>query len=186
MPVVLGCFWNGSVKPDDTLPNSDNYFKSIYTKGGNRIDFGDEGGKQFIKLINSSQNYLYFECDGPKITIHSEGDILLDCKKNNHNKAVADYTLKAKSIKMEADTFIEMKAGTNMKLEAGTETEIKAGTSLKESAGTNLEAKAGAAHKVSGMTVEVKGSTKVDISGSPVDIKGGPSVSVQAAIIRLN
>ncbi|MCK4857599.1 MAG: hypothetical protein KAT58_06510 [candidate division Zixibacteria bacterium] len=178
MPIVLGNLWNGKVKPDKKTVNNDNYFKAIYTKGGNRIEIGDEGGKESIKIINSSKNTITLECDGPKITMHTEGDLLIDAVKN-----------------------ISIKAGENFKIEAGKALDIKAGTNITTMAkkdisvkGQNMDLKAKSDYKLAAMKVtekananfETSAGSQMKSSGAMVDISGSAKVTVKGAIIQLN
>ncbi len=181
VPVVLGALWNGTVTPDAAYPNADNYYKAIYTKGGNKIEIGDESGKEYIKIMNAAKNFMYFECDGPKITMHTDGDIAIDAKKNISVKAGGDYSLQATNISFKASNNIEAKAGAEIKEEATANFKMK-GAGVKIEADSTAHVKGGLGVKVEGGTgVELScGGSSVILSPAAIFIVGGPLVNINS------
>lgn len=180
MPVVLGTFWNGTDKPADDYPNNDNNYKAIYTKGGNKIEIGDEGGKEYIKFTNNAKNFMYFECDGPKITMHTDGDINIDATKNISIKAGGDYSLEATNITVKATGDIKETADGNIKVEAMGNIDEKATGNISQSATGNWESKA-----TGTWTGEGTGSATLK-SSAATKVSGGISVEIQGAMVRIN
>jgi type VI secretion system secreted protein VgrG len=163
-PVVVGSIYHKSTQNDYWFDN--NYQKIIRTKGGNKLVFKDEPGKQEVFITNSNKKgvnfHISFKDDGV-ITLHTDnGLIQLEAK---------DIKLTAKNdITLQAGNNIEITASKNLNTTSGQETAITAGTSLKETAGTSAEMTGGATAKVAGGSqAELTGAT-VNISGTMVRI----------------
>ena len=178
VPVVLGALWNGTVTPDGAYPNAEDNYKSIYTKAGNKIEIGDEGGKEYIKFTNAAKNFMYFECDGPKITMHTDGDIAIDATKNISVKAGGDYSLEATKSSFKGSNNITAKAGAEIKEEATANFKMK-GAAIKIESDMNTHIKA-LGVKVEGATgVELKcGGSQVCLTPAAIFIVGGPLVNI--------
>lgn len=169
-PVVMGNLWNGQVKPESAVYNDDNNYKAIYTRGGNRIDIGDEGGKEYIKITNAANNSLFFECDGPKITMHTEGDLEIDAVKNIKMKAGENFSIEAgKNFSVKSGKATEFKVGSEAKIEATNDCTVKA-NNIKQSAQMNHETKAGMSNKAEGMMVDISGNTSVKVQGAIIQL----------------
>jgi type VI secretion system secreted protein VgrG len=170
VPVVIGNLWNGQVKPESGLVNDSNNYKAIYTRGGNRIDIGDEGGKEFVKITNSDKNTIFLECDGPKITIHTEGDLEIDAKKNITMKAGEDFKIEAKgNFSMDTKKAASFSSSQKTSMEAKADFSVK-GMNVKTNANANLESKAGGQHKTNGAMVDINGSSMVNVKGAIINL----------------
>ncbi|MFH2057156.1 MAG: phage baseplate assembly protein V, partial [bacterium] len=180
VPVVLGALWNGTDTPDAAYPEDNDNYKAIYTKGGNKIEISDEDGKQYIKFTNSDKNLMYFECDGPKITMHTDGDIAIDAKKNISVKAGGDYSLEATNISVKASNNITVEAGAEIKETATANIKMK-GANVKIEADSTIHNKSMGFKAEASMGAEVKcGGSSVCLTPAAIFIVGGPLVNINS------
>jgi uncharacterized protein involved in type VI secretion and phage assembly len=92
-PYVLGFLWNG----DSTPPETDTLKRVLKTVSGHKITFDDNSGSETILIEDSSGvNKITLDKDG--ISIETTGD----------------FKVKAKTVKVEADTTMELKASAKL------------------------------------------------------------------------
>ncbi len=127
-PVIINSLYNKDSAPHPDHKDDKNNIKLFATRGGNGLIINDTDGSQSI-TIAQGDNSIVLTLDGPKISIESSG---------------GDISFKSNNFKIEADSKIEIKAGSDLKLEGS----------------ANAEYKAGAENKISG--------AKVTVSGNPI------------------
>ena len=158
-PYVLGGLWNGkdtppTGKPDliDSGSGAVNR-RSVVSRLGHRIDLLDEGGKTEGISVTTKDDKLVLKLDqvDTKITVHSDGTILIEGKQG--------IVIDAAQAKMEFKAGeISMKANTGVKINGGSSVDVEASGSVKvKGANVNMEGQAGATLKASGMTT-IQGS----------------------------
>ncbi|MCB2229526.1 hypothetical protein KQH82_02340 [bacterium] len=126
-PVILGFLYHSAAKPPAESTAKPPEVRVFTTKGGNKILFSDEqGGENILITTKDGANSLLLTMDGPKINVESKGDI----------------KIKGKTITLEADNNIEVKAGGDFKVDAK----------------MNLQTKAGVNYQAEGAMVKIKGN----------------------------
>lgn len=126
-PVIIGSLFNGKAKPPPEVTAKPPEVRMLSTIGGNQILFSDKkGAEQIIITTKDGANTVLLTMDGPGITVESKGDI----------------NIKGKTITLEADKNIEVKAGGDFKVDAK----------------MNMQTKAGMNYQAEGMMVKIKGN----------------------------
>jgi len=110
-PIALGALYNKNASPPSSTQSAENDVKLFCTRGGNQIMINDKSGSEEITITTKdNSNSIVLNMPGPKITIQSDGDILL----------------KGNNIRLESEQELTLKAGSNMKVEASGNMETKA------------------------------------------------------------
>jgi uncharacterized protein involved in type VI secretion and phage assembly len=180
-PFVLGAVWNGTDATPltaDVNVGGDGKVKQriIKTPSGHTLTFDDSTDKPGITIVDkTTKNKLFIDSMNNKISIESDGEMLLKAKtKMTIQAADLDITIE----KMITETASEISMEAKMAQGNGN-IGIKAGGSAKIEATQNFEAKGTTGAKVAGLTLELAGDTTAKLSGSAMtEIKGG--------IIKLN
>jgi uncharacterized protein involved in type VI secretion and phage assembly len=102
-PLVIGALWNGKDKPPDANADGSNKKRTMVSRGGDTIEFDDDGGKITIKdgggngsIVIDKQNKITFEA--------KQGDAIFICKD--------DLTIVAKEVEMTSTTQFEISSAT--------------------------------------------------------------------------
>ena len=170
-PFVLGAVWNGTDKPP--LTGSSNQAggkikeRTIHTVSGHKLTFNDSDDAPGITIVDkTTKNKIYIDSTNNKISIESDGDMLL--------KAKTKMTIEAADLDITVTNKITQKGGQVDFQSTSTDISIKASTDLKLEGGTNFAAKGAIGAKVEGVNLELKGSAtgKLD-GGGMTEIKGG-------------
>lgn len=159
-PVVLGTLWDKkNVLPENTA-NEDNTVKAFTTKGGCRLIFNDEKGKENIEIATPGKLSVILRDEDKSISIRDENcenTVELDCgngkvslkAKNKMELKIGEgvlisieensLKLKSRELILSGDTKISME-GQNIGIKAKTNAQISAGAqaSIKASAGMKL------------------------------------------------
>lgn len=121
-PVVIGALWNGKDKPPDKNPGPVPH-RMIKSRQGSQILFDDDK-KQIVIKDGSGKGCITIDAGANKITIESlEGDVCFQAPKG-------EIKIVAKAMTLDAQTNVEIHAGTDMKWGAGSKTTIKSGGSV--------------------------------------------------------
>jgi hypothetical protein len=173
-PYVLGALWNGKDKPPENDEKND--AKRIITRSGNTIQLLDDDseetieihtpeGKCLVQLTNKGGN--------PIVTVHSEGDIVLDAKQ--------EIRIKSKTFVQEVESDSKRKvggedvvdAGKNVTLKAGADAILNGGMNAVVKGGMNVESVAGAVNNVVGTLVHIQppGFMPKPIMVPPIKVK---------------
>jgi type VI secretion system secreted protein VgrG len=161
----------------DYTSDEKNNFKTIATRGGNRIYFSDEEGEQMIVLTNilaqETLISLYFKDGGNKIRIKtgdSNGEISIE----SANKLV----INTKTLDIDASDAINIK-GKSLNIETQQAVEIKAnqGITLKSSTGVTIDAKT---------AVEVKSTASLKLDAAMLEAKATGIFSIQGSLVKIN
>lgn len=179
-------FVMGSVYPKDRAgakyTNNDNLKKIIRTKGGNKIIFKDDQGKEEIYITHSKYGrsaktgtslLISFESNGA-IKLHTQGDIEIEAGQNIKMKAGKDFSIESTM----GDITIAAKM-KNVKISATQNVEAKATASMKLTANVNAELSAS-------VKTEVSGKAMAKLSGAKVDVEGMGMVGIQAPLVKIN
>jgi uncharacterized protein involved in type VI secretion and phage assembly len=180
-PFVLGAVWNGTDATPlaaDANVGGDGKVKQriIKTPSGHTLTFDDSTDKPGITILDkTTKNKLFIDSANNKITIESDGEMLLKAKtKMTIQAADLDITIDKKITETASEISMEAKMA-----QGNGNIGIKAGGSAKIEATQNFEAKGTTGAKVAGLTLELAGDTTAKLSGSAMtEIKGG--------IIKLN
>jgi uncharacterized protein involved in type VI secretion and phage assembly len=175
-PFVLGAVWNGTdatpLTADDNV-GGDGKVKQrvIKTVSGHTLTFDDSADKPGITILDKTgNNKLFIDSANNKITIQSEGEMLLKAKtKMTLEAADLDITIDKKITETASEISMEAKMA-----QGNGNIGIKAGGNAKIEATQNFEAKGTTGAKVAGLTLELAGDTTAKLSGSAMtEIKGG-------------
>jgi uncharacterized protein involved in type VI secretion and phage assembly len=164
-PYVLGGLYNGVDKPSagniawlDKGSGAVNR-RSFVSRCGHRIDMLDDKGRTEGISLSADGDKLLLKLDatGTKVTVHSDGTVLVEGKKG----IVVDA----------ANAKLELKAG-----------EI----ALSATSGVSVDGGSGAVKVKAGGQLELSGaSAKLEGSGQ-TEVKGGGMCSISAAMVKIN
>jgi phage protein D/phage baseplate assembly protein gpV len=167
-PYVLGGLWNSKDPPprkSDAIIASDGKVKErvIKSRTGHIVTIDDSDDKPSITIVDkTAKNTIKLESTSNKLTIHVEGDILLEAPQG-------DVGVKGKTVTMEATQGFKIKGLT-------VDTEATNGLKLK---GQTTELEGTATVKAKGATVDVDASVKLGING-------GAMLEAKGGVIKLN
>ncbi|MBC7811542.1 MAG: hypothetical protein H7175_10365, partial [Burkholderiales bacterium] len=104
---------------DETIKSGKVAVRTLKTKAGNIIRFTDEAGKEKIEIIDAKQGTT-ITLDGTQksLTITCEGDMTLSAEKGN-------FTVKAKAVKVESTSTLDLKATGPASLESSATVKVK-------------------------------------------------------------
>jgi phage protein D len=120
-PVVVGSVWNGSDALVDTaaVANGNVNKRLMKSREGHTILLDDTSGALVIEIVDKYKNSIKIDTTNKKITVTSQGDIVLDATK--------DVTIKGVNVTVQASGNLEAK-GANGKVEASGPLVIKGAT----------------------------------------------------------
>ncbi len=163
-PYVLGGLYNGvDAPPSHTPPAVDSGIgeisrRSMVSRLGHRIDLLDSSGKDDGILLNAGQDKVTLRLDAAstKITVHSDGEIVLDGSKGvTVNASSAKLDVKAGRMALKATDGIEIDGGAGpVKVSAGANLELK-GMSATLHADTSLKVDSGAMCQIQSTLVKI-------------------------------
>jgi phage protein D len=172
-PYALGAVWNGT----DATPvakavyaGDDGKIKQriIKTTSGHEVIFDDSPDARGITIKDKDgKNKIFIDSQNNKITIQSEGEMLLKAKtKMTIEAADLDITIENKITESAGEIATEAKKGDIV---------AKSTTgNIKFTATTNFEAKGTAGAKIAGATLDLKGDATAKLDGGGMtEIKGG-------------
>ncbi len=142
-PYVIGGLWNGKDTPPTGSPDLIDSGsgavnrRSVVSRRGHRIDLLDEDGRTEGITLTTKDDKLQLKMDqvGTKVTVHSDGTILIEGKQGIViDAANTKLELKGGEITLNATQGVSLTAGTELKLkganaslEGSAKTEIKGG-----------------------------------------------------------
>ncbi len=142
-PYVLGALWNAKDKPPFNLDGSKIVEYALKTLQGHVMSFGEEGGKEVIKLVHAKQPDTKLVLEKEKVQLWVGQNNMVEIKAGQ-----ATIVLDKDEIKITGKT-ITLKATTDLKMEA-----------------VNIEMKASVGVKIEGTTVDVKGQAAVTVDAT--------------------
>jgi uncharacterized protein involved in type VI secretion and phage assembly len=138
-PFVVGASWNNVDKPPQKNADGKNNIKQITTRSGNTLLFDDTDGKARIQIFDKgNKDEITISAKDNTISIKSEKAI-------NLTSASGEVTIKAKNIKVEAQSSLSMTASS---------------ISIKSTGSLNLN----------GSSVELKSNGMVSVKGSIINL----------------
>ena len=164
-PYVVGGLHNGvdtpKAGPTDIVDSGSGEInrRSFVSRLGHRLDFLDQSGQNDGVTIRTGDDKLQLLMDatGTKLTIHSDGTVLVEAKQG--------VTVDA------ASSTVELKGG-DIKLTGRSGVTIDGGAgAVKVTAGSELS--------LTGMSAKLEGSTQAEVTG-------GATCSISAGLVRIN
>lgn len=160
--VVLGCVYHGKNKPF-VKEDGKNNTKEIFTRGGNRLMFSDEDGKELIHLHTKEE----------KVTIKME---FKDAKLTGKAEKTIDWTTEDYKLTSKNTVTIDCNAGTVKVLADKCIVQAK---DIKALGDTKIYAE--------GAQVHVKGGSKLTLeSGGPAELKASGPLTIKGAQVSIN
>lgn len=183
LPYVIGSLYakdGGIQEPGNELFTSDNHLKGIITRGDNHIIIDDTDGKEKISIYNKDKkNKIELSLDGTHISITSNGDINLT--------AGGDIKMKAKNIKMEAETDWKVKADHAVIETQSGDIEFISGKDLLETAMVNVKIGATAELSATGTIIKIEADATAEIkANAKLDIDGGAMATLKGGMVMIN
>lgn len=175
-PYVIGSLYNGKNSFDGHY-DKDNKIKSIKTISGNEIIFNDKGSL----TVRNGKNSIVLSCkDDGTLTIATEGDMVLEAKKNMSLSCEEDLTVKVKGdYKLEVKGKHEAKVTGDYKMKSSGKVEVGAAMDMKLTATKNIDAAATMNLTLKGLQAKVDGSATAELSG-------GGMTTVKGGIVKIN
>lgn len=162
-PIVLGCLWNKKNTLPKETANDKNTVKQFTTKGGCKIVFNDEKGKEKIEVETPGKLSIIIEDEKKKIQLKDEKEensILVDCDKG--------------TIVFQAKTKLEFKVGKESILTMD-DKEVKLKNKTIEQEGTQKVA-------INGQNIAISAKSNVDISANAnASVKGNSGVKIDSS-----
>jgi phage protein D/phage baseplate assembly protein gpV len=164
-PYVLGGLYNGvdtpKAGPIDLVDSGSGEInrRSFVSRCGHRLDFLDQAGQTDGVTIRTGDDTLRLLMDatGTKLTIHSDGTVLVEAKQGvTVDAAASTVELKGGDIKLTGQNGVTIDGG---------------GGAVKVTAGSDLS--------LTGLTAKLEGSTQAEV-------KGGATCSISAGLVRIN
>jgi uncharacterized protein involved in type VI secretion and phage assembly len=166
MPVVLGCFWNGTDKIPEGVANEKNETKTVMTKGGHKITFTETEGKEKITVNTPKGLEMLLDDENEVISVQDEkkeNSLAMDCKNGTVTvKAKKELSFMAGNkevIKADSDTVkiacgaIQLEAQQTLKLKG--QTASIQGTSVKMKADGEMGLQASGIAQLKGSMVKI-------------------------------
>jgi len=173
-PYVLGGLWNGKNAPpsknSDVISGGKVNKRVIRSRTGHVITLDDSENAPSITIVdNTGKNTVFLDSSKNKLTVHLEGDMLFEAPQG-------DVSIKGKTINVVATDALKVK-GMSVDTEADTSVNVKAGTDMKVS-GLNTELSGTTSAKLKGATTDVTADTTLSLSGSAMTRVSGAIIQV--------
>lgn len=167
MPVVIASLWNAQTPIPQEWPNEKNTVKEILTKGGNKVAFIEEEGKEKIEISTPGGQKAVIDDENEKISLET---------KDGKNSAVIDG--KAGQIALDGEKKITLSIGGTVAVTVEkNKVSVESGQILIQGK-QKLELK-GQQTEMSGSMVTVKGDSKMDVQSSGI-------VQVKGSMVKIN
>jgi uncharacterized protein involved in type VI secretion and phage assembly len=175
-PYVMCSQYTETANIDYTSDDKNN-FKTIATRGGNRLYFSDEDGEELIVLTNIKSKdtllSLYFNPNGNKIRIKtgdSNGEISIE----SANKLV----INTKTLDIDASDAIKIKGKSlNIETQQGIDIKAQNGITLKSNTSATIEATSG---------LEVKSTASLKLDAAMIEAKASGVLTLQGSLVKIN
>jgi phage protein D/phage baseplate assembly protein gpV len=164
-PYVLGALYNGVDTPKagsiDLVDSGSGEInrRSFVSRCGHRLDFLDQTGQTEGVTIRTGDDTLQLLMDatGTKLTIHSDGTVLVEAKQGvTVDAGPSTVELKGGDIKLTGQNGVTIDGG---------------GGAVKVTAGSELS--------LTGLSAKLEGSAQAEV-------KGGATCSISAGLVRIN
>jgi phage protein D/phage baseplate assembly protein gpV len=164
-PFVLGGLYNGvdtpKAGPTDLVDSGSGEInrRSFVSRRGHRLDFLDQDGKTEGVTIRTGDDSLQLLMDaaGTKLTVHSDGTVLVEAKQGvTVDAAASTVELRGGDIKLTGKNGVTIDGG---------------GGAVNVTAGTELS--------LTGVSAKLEGSAQAEV-------KGGATCSISAGLVRIN
>ncbi|MBI4954626.1 MAG: type VI secretion system tip protein VgrG [Myxococcales bacterium] len=186
----------------------DNHTQNVIQTGGrNRIEMEDQEGEQHLDLSTPPMDtFLHLgephDGHGHYVVLHTEGDGLIDIKKNRTTQIGIDDNVDVKGNrtvkvtghqKTETGAYFSLLAGTDIFANAGASITAvaaqditeRAGKYITESAGINVQLSAGTAVQANAPLVSLGGSALISESAPLIVLKASAGVVVSAPLVTV-
>jgi len=164
-PYVVGGLYNGvdtpKAGPIDLVDSGSGEInrRSFVSRCGHRLDFLDQTGKTEGVIIRTGDDKLQLLMDatGTKLTVHSDGTVLVEAKQGvTVDAAASTVELRGGDIKLTGKNGVTIDGG---------------GGAVKVTAGSELS--------LTGLSAKLEGSAQAEV-------KGGATCSISAGLVRIN
>ena len=164
-PYVVGGLYNGvdtpKAGPIDLVDSGSGEInrRSFVSRCGHRLDFLDQAGKTEGVTIRTGDDKLQLLMDatGTKLTVHSDGTVLVEAKQGvTVDAAASTVELRGGDIKLTGKNGVTIDGG---------------GGAVKVTAGSELS--------LTGVSAKLEGSAQAEV-------KGGATCSISAGLVRIN
>ncbi|MCL7412012.1 MAG: phage baseplate assembly protein V [ANME-2 cluster archaeon] len=127
-PYVIGSLWNGKDTPPETNSDGKNNVRMIRSRSGHKITFNDDdsGKKEQIEIKTNAGHTILLDdsSGGEKIEIKDKtgsNTIIIDSVSNSISfESSTELTIKSKTINIESDGEMTVKAGATLNLKGMT------------------------------------------------------------------
>ena len=121
-PYIIGSLWNGKDQPPESNQDGQNNNRSIKSRSGHVIRFGDQDGQEAIEIIDKSgNNKIVVSSKDNSITIDANSDITI-------RSASGKLVISANGIEMKSMAGIEIEAASSMDLKANAQVTVSGAT----------------------------------------------------------
>jgi uncharacterized protein involved in type VI secretion and phage assembly len=111
---VIGTLWNGKQKPPETNDDGKNDRRLIHSRSGHRLVF-DDGDKPKVELSLADKKRLVLDDNGVLLEDGKGNKLVIDSKSGAVTiESTTSLKLKSKTISIEADASMEIKASGTM------------------------------------------------------------------------
>ena len=119
-PYIIGSLWNGKDLPTESNQDGQNNNRSLKSRSGHVIRFGDKDGQETIEIIDKTgDNKIVVSSKDNSITIEAKADITIE-------SATGKLIMRAKNgIEMDSKAGVKINATSNMDLKANAQVNVK-------------------------------------------------------------
>ena len=115
-PFVLGALWNGKDKPTESNGNGSNDNRSLTSRSGHVIRFGDRSGGEKIEIIDKTgNNRVVITSSTNKIAIEAQGDIEITSSTGKLKMSAVGVEIASQlGVKIQAQTTVDVSANAQV------------------------------------------------------------------------
>lgn len=166
-PIVIASLWNEQTQALAEWPNEKNTIKEIRTKGGNRIRFSEEEGKENIEISTPGEQKIRIDDENQRISLET---------KEGKNSIVLDG--KSGCISLDGEKKITLSIGGTACITIEKNKMSMTTGQIQAEGQQKLELK-GQQTNISGSMVGINGDTKVDVKSSGI-------TQINGSMVKLN
>jgi uncharacterized protein involved in type VI secretion and phage assembly len=111
-PFVLGALWNGKDEATESNDNGSNDNRSLTSRSGHVIRFGDKAGGEKLEIIDKTgNNRIVITSSSNKIAIEAQGDIEITSSTGKLKMSAIGVEIDSKAgVKIQAQTTVDVSA----------------------------------------------------------------------------
>ncbi len=188
LPIILGALYHSEKKPDVLTSNGAQEVLLARTPQESTIRVLDtQGEEEIVIAMRDNKNLIRLELKQPRITVESQGGLIVAHAKNIQVLADETMELKARDIEISAEKNITVKAGENRSVEVQKEYTMKVGGNAEESVSGNKEVKVGGnlSEQASG-EIALGATAAVKVESTQIESSAGATNTIKGAIVQIN